>query len=982
MKSYWKRITSVLLLWSYFLQITAAIAMPLPLNSTSDTQANSAYGTSNNSTDSAVPAWIGDTTIPAQNFNFSSDSLGLAGPLSVGVNYDTLIGTILNGQYAQKLSDSVALGALGEYGTDQYRLSGTAGFKVSEEGMMKVTAEYLSQVLPFSFDSGNIDQRVDQNAYGARFQQNMNNSLIQDVNVGGYWAKAPNTDLSTITFAGDDGYNYTNERNLAGATSQGLDAGVDFLVTPSTLVNAKVYYDDVKYDTEFTSDSTYDANGIGGSLKVNQLIGDRIQLSVDGELREIYNSYGAEIAYAPKSEQFAGMKIGLFAQRLLSQNQTPDSNTFGVQMSFLSETKPVAIEYKSDHLQPALDIAQWVKTPAVYMQRVLVISEQLTYLAGPGISSIDPNNGPYIGGNTVIVRGYNFVPATAILFGTLPGVVTYVSPTELSVVVPGDNSDILIVDVSVQNPDGQNSNIPDGYTYNANPPDPTFTSLSPNFGPTSGDTLVTLTGSNFNQALTTTKNTDLQAEVTSVTFDGLEATSVTIVNDTTIIARTPAHIAGPVDVMLTLPNQTGISLPSAYTYTPPNSILTSLTPTSGTVLGGTPVILTGTDLTGTTGVTFNGIPATNVVVINDTTVTAVTPADTAGVVDVTIVNPRADSTLPDAYTYISTAPLLTSIDPDSGTTLGGTPVIITGTNLAGTTDVTFDGLSATDVSVVNDTTVTATTPAHAAGAVTVVITTPAGTGDNTYTYVTSTPILTSLSPISGPVTGGTAVIVTGTNLTGTTGITFDGVAATAVTVVNDTTVTALTPANSAGLVDVILTNPDGSSTLPNAYTYIALAPTATSLTPTSGTTLGGTTVVITGTSLVGTSSVTFDGVEATNVTVIDEQTVSVSTPAHIPALVDVAITTPEGTGTLTNAYTYITLPPSNLSLTPTSGTIDGGTLVTFTGTALTGTTGITFGGTAAQVSQSLMTPLLQPLQPLIQQALWMSLSQRQMAQEQ
>ena len=947
MKNYLKKITSVLLLWSYFLQITVAVAMPLPVNTTSN-QPSSTYGTSNNSTDSAIPGWIGDSTMPAQNFNLSTDNLGLSGPLSVGVNYDSLMGTILGGQYAQKLTNNFALGALGEYGEDQYRLSGTAGFQVSEQGMVKVTAEYLSQVLPFSFDSGDIDQRVDQSAYGARFQQNINHSFVQDVNVGGYWANAPNTDLSTVTFVGDDGYNYINERNLAGATSQGLDVGIDFLVTPTTSMNAKVYYDDVKYDTEMTSDSTYDANGIGGSLKVNQLIGDRVQLSVDGELREIYNSYGAEIAYVPQSEKLAGMKIGLFAQRLLSQNQTPDSNTFGIQMSFLSDHKPAAIDYKSDHLQPALDIAQWVKTPAVYMQRVLVISEQSTYLAGPGITSIDPNNGPYIGGNTVTVTGNNFVPGTIILFGTLPGVVTFVSPTELSVVVPGDNSDILVVDVTVQNPDGQNSGIPDGYTYNTNtPPDPTFLSLSPNFGPTSGDTLVTLTGTNFIDVVTTTEEGGLQAAPPSVTFDGFEATSVVIINDTTIIARTPAHVAGPVDVMLTLPNKPDMSLPQSYTYIPPNPILTSLTPTSGPVIGGTPVVLSGTDFTGTTGVTFDGVPATSVVVINNTTITAVTPANPAGIVDVTILNPREDSTLPDAYTYIATAPFITALSPDSGTTLGGTFVTVTGTSLTGTTSLTFDGLEASNVSVVNDTTVTANTPAHAAGAVTVVITTPAGTGDNTYTYVTPTPVLTSLSPTSGPVTGGTAVIITGTSLTGTTGITFDGVPATAVTVVNDTTVTAVTPANPAGLVDVILTNPNGSGTLPDAYTYLALPPTATSLTPTSGTTLGGTTVVITGTSLVGTTGVTFGGLPATNVTVLDEQTVSVSTPAHTAGLVDVSITTPQGTGTLNNAYTYITPPPSNLSLTPTSGTINGGTLVTFTGTTLTGTTGITFGGAAA-----------------------------------
>ena len=59
---------------------------------------------------------------------------------------------------------------------------------------------------------------------------------------------------------------------------------------------------------------------------------------------------------------------------------------------------------------------------------------------------------------------------------------------------------------------------------------------------------------------------------------------------------------------------------------------------------------------------------------------------------------------------------------------------ITGTNLAGTSGVTFGGTAATSVVVVNGTTVTCTTPAKAAGAVNVVLTTPGGTATSGYTY--------------------------------------------------------------------------------------------------------------------------------------------------------------------------------------------------------------------------------------------------------
>jgi subtilisin-like proprotein convertase family protein len=68
-------------------------------------------------------------------------------------------------------------------------------------------------------------------------------------------------------------------------------------------------------------------------------------------------------------------------------------------------------------------------------------------------------------------------------------------------------------------------------------------------------------------------------------------------------------------------------------------------------------------------------------------------------------------------------PTVTSINPASGDVKGGTAVTIKGTNFGGTTTVTFDTQPATNVTVVDSTTITAVTPAHPAGAATVTVTT-------------------------------------------------------------------------------------------------------------------------------------------------------------------------------------------------------------------------------------------------------------------
>jgi formylglycine-generating enzyme required for sulfatase activity len=155
-----------------------------------------------------------------------------------------------------------------------------------------------------------------------------------------------------------------------------------------------------------------------------------------------------------------------------------------------------------------------------------------------------------------------------------------------------------------------------------------------------------------------------------------------------------------------------------------------------------------------------------------------------------------------------------------GPTAGGTAITITGTNLTGTSSVTIGGAAATSVSVVNVTTVTAVTPAGTSGAKTVSLTTPDGTANlaNGFTYY-AVPTISAVSPASGSTAGGTAITITGTNLTGTSSVTIGGTAATSVSVVNATTVTAVTPVGTAGTKTVSLTTPGGTANLANGYTY-------------------------------------------------------------------------------------------------------------------------------------------------------------------
>jgi len=83
------------------------------------------------------------------------------------------------------------------------------------------------------------------------------------------------------------------------------------------------------------------------------------------------------------------------------------------------------------------------------------------------------------------------------------------------------------------------------------------------------------------------------------------------------------------------------------------------------------------------------------------------------------------------------------------------------------------------------------------------------------------PTITSITPTSGPVAGGTSITITGTTFTGATAVTIGGVSATGITVVNTTTITATTPAGTAGASNVAVTTPSGTATSVGLFTYVA-----------------------------------------------------------------------------------------------------------------------------------------------------------------
>lgn len=176
--------------------------------------------------------------------------------------------------------------------------------------------------------------------------------------------------------------------------------------------------------------------------------------------------------------------------------------------------------------------------------------------------------------------------------------------------------------------DNTNNDGNSAMTIEAGATPPTITDVSPDFGYTRGGALstnptITITGTDFVNGLV-------------VTFDGIEADDVVVTGSTQITCTYPPHAAGLVELRVTNPDD--LFDTADFTYIAP--FISAITPNHGPATGGTPVVITGDGFVANSEITFDDIPATAIVYVNDQTYNCTTPPHPVpGTVKVIILEP-------------------------------------------------------------------------------------------------------------------------------------------------------------------------------------------------------------------------------------------------------------------------------------------------------------------------------------------------------
>lgn len=188
--------------------------------------------------------------------------------------------------------------------------------------------------------------------------------------------------------------------------------------------------------------------------------------------------------------------------------------------------------------------------------------------AAPTITSVTPNAGPIAGGTIVTITGTGFKTSPTVTIGGFSVTPTAVTTTSIKLVTPPGIAGKA--DIVVTNADGKSVTSTGGFAYEG--PAPTVNGITPDGGPITGGTIVTITGSGFEKGAT-------------VTFGTVAATSVVVNSITEITATAPVQTAaGMIDVLVRNVNSAPATLTGGFSYREAGAATVAATPPPGGIV--------------------------------------------------------------------------------------------------------------------------------------------------------------------------------------------------------------------------------------------------------------------------------------------------------------------------------------------------------------------------------------------------------------
>lgn len=369
-----------------------------------------------------------------------------------------------------------------------------------------------------------------------------------------------------------------------------------------------------------------------------------------------------------------------------------------------------------------------------------------------------------------------------------------------------------------------------------------------------------------------------------VKFGDTLLTNVQYVNSNQLVITAPAGEQGTVPVQVI--NIDGQLASSTYQYYAIPEF-TSINPKVGPLAGGNLAVISGNYFMKGVKVEFGGFES-EVKSSSSTQINVIVPESVSpGLVSLKIINPdETGVTTQDAYEYLE-GPVITGLNPATGLITGGEPVVITGEHFKPGVQVKFGSITV-QAEFISSTEIKVTTPSWGKSeSVNVTVLNPDGQNailKNGFTYENLAPIIESVTPNEGLVTGDELIVVVGKNFQQNSKIIFKDKELTA-SYIDASHLRVRSPQWTAEeIVDISVKNPDGKSfKAVEAYTY-KLPPVFefTEVTPSNGPLAGGNIVYLKGNRLDSNLSVYFNDAKIA-FSVISSEQLSIRVPKGLVA---------------------------------------------------------------------------------------------------
>lgn len=319
----------------------------------------------------SINAGITPTAAPTSLAELNSSELGWSGPLGFSVNNSSTFGPYIDTNYLLAINPLNALLFEIDLGGNEYRVATTLGHQLNTSQRVKLTLERLGENINYQFFSGNEKYWSQQNALGGSYQLLINHGWLKAFNLNSYYAKANSKTLTPLFF---DDNAQLDLRDIAGGTSTGANAGLNFELWKNSLLTTTLNYDSLIYPTRYQPADN--SAGFGTTLQYQQLLTNRLKFQLSESDREIYQETKLQLFWLLPTAPDKQIEMGFLVSHLHSNSAAGNDNRVGLTFNFKwKQRSQQALAYAAPILSNE-NLLSWTRTPAVHMDQVLTKVDQ------------------------------------------------------------------------------------------------------------------------------------------------------------------------------------------------------------------------------------------------------------------------------------------------------------------------------------------------------------------------------------------------------------------------------------------------------------------------------------------------------------------------------------------------------------------------------------------------------------------------------